>query len=381
MASQPGRIADPSRTQRETAVFAGEGASPSARPTDRHRDAVSPAVRTLARDLDAYEARRALVAAHHHAALETTAARARAAMLDAAAERALLADVAFLRTLGAAYRDPEQARRAFLAAATRDPADAVRQMRERPERFGPLRTVDRPVWFGLATRPDDRAARVAAREAAATGEASLAATRTVHEVTTVVRTRRIEAEHAQSLRTVERFNAALTVLYREPEEARRNFETLAAHRGVAHAGKMMRQHPWLFAPLREPQAPDALHRAAADRAAARGIEAVRATRDLPPAERRVAHDGRHHPALAEERAATLTAIDRATVREATLATHLAALPDRAALRERIATTMARLTPTERAQAQQVIPAPRLAVAVRLERMARAVALGRSEPEW
>jgi hypothetical protein len=332
-------------------------------------------VHTLARNLEAYERRGELAAAHYRATVETRAARARTAVLDGVAERAVVSDVAFLRALRAVYRDPEHARRLFFAAAEREPERAAYLMRERPDRFGQLVTDQRPVLLGLLSRPDDRRARAAAREAAGHGREAIEARRQLHEVTATMRARRLESELAAQLGSIERFTTALGALYRNPTEAQLAFEYLAVRHGVAHTADTMRQYPWLFGALRDSRTPGEMQREAADRVATLGVEAMRASQDLPPAELRLARAVGQAPDVASERTAALIAVDRAATREAQLAADLQRLPDRRTLGRQIAAAMQRLTPNELRELQQMVTAPRLALATKLRETTRELALG------
>src|SRR5258708_26119982 len=68
----------------------------------------------------------------------------------------------------AVYRDPDHALGSFMEASGRDPAGAVGDLRETPERFGELLSAERAVGRGRS-RSDDPAARAAARTAAVAG--------------------------------------------------------------------------------------------------------------------------------------------------------------------------------------------------------------------
>lgn len=120
----------------------------------------------LADDLQTYERLVEVGRQRYDAELESAAAQARLAQLDAAAERARRAHDTLKQSLRAVYRDPDHALGSFLAAAGKDPAAAARQMQETPERFGELLTVDRGMG---RSRTDDSAARATARTAAAAG--------------------------------------------------------------------------------------------------------------------------------------------------------------------------------------------------------------------
>ena len=106
----------------------------------------------------------------YSAEIDTTAARARAGQLAEAARRKETASNAFDQALTAVYKDPIRARRDFLPMAERSGLDeATKALRDRPEQFGSLVTVERPRAFGLGRTPDDAPARSAAPGAAAKG--------------------------------------------------------------------------------------------------------------------------------------------------------------------------------------------------------------------
>jgi hypothetical protein len=70
------------------------------------------------------------------------------------------------RALADTYRDPNAAAITFLRYENEHGADrAARALREHPEQFGTLVTVERRRFFGLWTSSDDRAARASAIEA------------------------------------------------------------------------------------------------------------------------------------------------------------------------------------------------------------------------
>jgi MobA/VirD2-like, nuclease domain len=122
----------------------------------------------LADDLRTYERLVEIGRGRYSAEMELSAAEARLAQLDAAAERAKKALEALRESLRAVYRDPDRALISFLSAGAREPPNAVRDMRERPERFGELLTAAGRERSGRR-RGDDAAAREAARTAAGVG--------------------------------------------------------------------------------------------------------------------------------------------------------------------------------------------------------------------
>ncbi len=122
----------------------------------------------LADDLRTYERLVELGRERYNGDLEIAAAHARLAQLDAAAERARRALDTLKQSLRAVFRDPDQALGSFLGAAGREPAAALRDLRETPERFGELLGAERAAGMGH-NRSDDTAVRTAARSAAAAG--------------------------------------------------------------------------------------------------------------------------------------------------------------------------------------------------------------------
>src|SRR5258708_25758633 len=85
-----------------------------------------------------------------------------------AAERAHGARHTLQQSFRAVYRDPDHALGSFLEASGRDPAGAVGDLRETPERFGELLSAERATGRGRS-RSDDPAAGAAARTAAVAG--------------------------------------------------------------------------------------------------------------------------------------------------------------------------------------------------------------------
>src|SRR5947199_9117089 len=124
----------------------------------------------LADDLRTYERLVELGRERYNGELEIAAAQARLAQLDAAAGRARRALDTFKQSLRAVFRDPDQALASFLGAAGREPAAAVRDLRETPERFGELLGAERAAGISHG-RSDERAARTAARGRAVLGRA------------------------------------------------------------------------------------------------------------------------------------------------------------------------------------------------------------------
>ena len=125
---------------------------------------IDPAIRGLVRDIRAYDE-----ATRHAKALGEAETRSREAAEHAhAIERASrdwrnrADDVT--RALGRVYQTPEDVRARLAELEHARGKDAVtRELHDRPEQFGRLRTVDRPGVLGLVRR-DDAPARAEARQ-------------------------------------------------------------------------------------------------------------------------------------------------------------------------------------------------------------------------
>lgn len=131
-------------------------------------------VERLVRDIRAWERIQTLEASRGKGLQvlgEAEVNRSRLEQLDADARR--LSD-AFNRALAKVYRDPANARAGYdQVARSAGPEQASRQLTERPEHFGELRTVEQRRFF-FRTR-DDSVAREASRGAAVEGRAALEA--------------------------------------------------------------------------------------------------------------------------------------------------------------------------------------------------------------
>jgi hypothetical protein len=325
----------------------------------------------LAQHLGTHERVVELTREHYLAQIDVSAARARVTQLDAAAERARGAMATFEAALGAVYRDPDHAYRTYLAVVERQGVTAATQaMRERPEQFGTLATVERPRAFGLVRGEDDSPARTAAPLAAVRGRDAIEALRGFWKVAADMQARRLE--HA--------FTRALGAVYQEPVAARTAFERLAAERGAEPAATTLRERPEELGAIRPPLRDDPARREElrthAAVAADLGIEAGKARAFATVAGERVREPRPEAPEA--ERAASRKEAERAGTREAAVRAELRTLPERAALERRIANLIDRMSPHEVRQFRRVVTAPRFAVAMELRTTIRDVALGRDE---
>ncbi len=136
------------------------------------REPPSRDVAQLQGALAEYERVAALGHERDRATKELYAAQARRSDLDHAIQAVRAAEKDFDRALARVYRDPPAAREQFRnAVAQAGPERAAEWLTAEPERFGGLRTVDRPRALGLGVRRDEAPARLEARRAAASGRA------------------------------------------------------------------------------------------------------------------------------------------------------------------------------------------------------------------
>jgi len=319
----------------------------------------------VARDLRTYERVVELTREQYHAQIDVSAARTRVSQLDATAERARAAVAAFDRALADVYRDPEHAHLAYLDMTdTKGVGAATQAMRERPEQFGALKTVERSRAFGLVRGEDDGQARAAAPVAAAKGRDAIEALREFGKVAAEVQARRLEDAFGRELRTI----------YQDPAAARTSFKRLASERGVEAAASALRERPQEFGEIR-PAIRDDRPRIEAHsaRAAELGAEAARAREFAKSA------DAKAQRTLAKsEPAASRSDTEQAAAREAAVRHELGSLPGRSELERRIANLIDRMSPREVRQLRRAISAPRLALAMEIRTTIRDIALGRDD---
>ena len=151
---------------------------PSLSPRETHAQEPGGRVGRLVQMVKSYERVIELARARDAAQLVVSAGRVRSADLAAAAERARNAEATFRQVLAAVYRNPQLARSAFGKHVDQQGLIAAAKiLRERPERFGQLLTVERSRAFGLVRIADDAQARHLARAAAVKGREAVEAAR------------------------------------------------------------------------------------------------------------------------------------------------------------------------------------------------------------
>ena len=140
-------------------------------------------VADLAQAIRAYEARLELERRRYDVEIEVSASRARSTDLHTAEARMRAAETSFTRSLGNVYREPLAAKQVFEGLVlNRGQAEAIRTIREEPERLGQLLTSRRTRVLGLGNASDATQARTAARFTAMRALEALEARRAWHSV-------------------------------------------------------------------------------------------------------------------------------------------------------------------------------------------------------
>jgi len=316
-------------------------------------------VEEIVAGLKAHERISELNREHFSAEVEASAARARLSQLEEAVDRSQRTREGFERSLTAVYREPDKAQIQFAAmAAEKGVAEAVRVMRERPDQFGALVTVEKSRAFGLAHAADDSQARKAAVTAAISGRDSFEASSALHET----------ARTAQSRRTESSVERDLAAIYVEPARASTGFERMASEHGRQDALKRVREQPEVIGELR----------ASVRDESSRFVEQVeRAVRALdaklsPEADRRLVM----HVDPKQELAASQSYAQHSSEREIDIRRELSRLPGLAELEGKVKELLERLTPRETRQLRAMLTAPRIAIATRLTSTAREIVFGR-----
>lgn len=325
----------------------------------------SPAVDAVARDLKAYDHALDMAGKRHHADADLSATRARADLLEAAIGRARITGAEFRRMLGEIYQDGPAAQRAFREVVDRRGLQAAIDLVHRdPEQLGALRAVERPQFFGLVSRSDDRSARAALPRLGAAARDALEAEQAMLSVVIDVRARRLEEALGRELRQ----------LYRDPEAAAAAFASLAHERGPTAAATALRDTPQSIGPLRPqlehgPQGRDLTANAAANIA----IELLSAR----AATKAGTKDLSSPPTIDPTAESAATTSDLARARDWKGSTERAAR-DILQLEHGIRRAVALLEPRELKMLRLSVSRPHYVLAMKLRNAVRDMALGRDE---
>lgn len=328
---------------------------------DRHHRASPVAV--LAQEVRAYERVVDRIRQQYQAHVEASGAHARIMQLELVAQRAAAAQAKLERYLRTVYREPEHAFRAYQTAAQEHGIAAATQlMRERPERFGALRTTARRSAL-LLQRENDGPARAALPAAATAAREAVEASRALGTIVAELALRRAEDAFARELE----------ILYLDPAAARNAFDRLAQGEGTTRTAAIIRERPAALGAVRPTVSGDVARleeqvgRAAVQAIALLEARAAVTRAPTPPA-----------GTLEQETALALTDANRASARENALGSELQALPERRALEHRLRFAVNRLTPDELQRLERSLTAPQVAIVRQLRNVARDVALGREE---
>jgi hypothetical protein len=330
----------------------------------RHVALRAPDVRDVARALETYERVVALAREQQTAEDEVNTARATATRLHQTAARAGATRDRRHEDLAQVYRDPHTAHRAYLAAVDHEGVSAATErMRERPEDFGVLRTVAQRRALGLMHTADEGPPRAAARAAATAAREALDAAAAW----------RIAAV-AEAERAGQTFARGLEVVYQDAAAARTAFERLAAEHGVEHAAATLGTEPAALGAVRTSlRREPSQSQARLTQAVALGVESAQA-RARANAASATPGDGPLDPRLE----LTRLGVDRALARDGALRAELRALPSRTDLERRLGLVLDRLAPKSFALLRHRVTRPQFAIALRLRRALRDLALGREE---
>jgi hypothetical protein len=210
---------------------------------------------------------------------------------------------------------------------------------------------------------DEGPARAAARAAATAAE----------EAFDAVRAWRIAAV-AEAERAGQVFARELEPVYQDAVAARMAFERLAAERGVEHAAATLSNEPATFGVVRTSLSQESTQsQAQLAQAVACGFESAQAQTRAKAASA-TPGEGPLDPGPALTRGE----LDRAMARDGALRAELRALPSRTELERRLSLALDRLSPRALAVLKYRVPAPQFAIALRLRRTFRDLALGREE---
>jgi hypothetical protein len=371
----PGRLAP--RQDRETTDIARQArgdafpVSPAAVRASRRQvktDVPPPGlsrVDEVAHDLQTHERVVLLTRERYLAQVDASAAHARATQLEASGKRVSIAVAAFDRALADVYRDPEPAHRAYVEAVVqRGVTSATQMLREHPDQFGELKSIERTGTFGLIRSQDTSAARAAAPLAALKGREMVEALRDFEHVAAEVSTRRLNDAFMRPLRAI----------FQEPLVARTSFAQLADQHGVEQATNALRLTPETFGEIRmEVRQSADLLKAHGNTAAELALESFHAQAGTA-----TGLAMKWGARLQAETEATRLDAEQAVTRERTVRRRLRGLPPRADLEHKIARLLDELRPREVRQLRKTVSVPQLALATKLNAAIRDAVLGRDD---
>ena len=302
---------------------------------------------------------------------ELDAVQARVTRLELAHARARASGEPFDTALTRVYQDPQRARYAFSELArTAGETEAVRALRDHPERFGPL-TMTRRRVLGLRVVESDHEARKHSAGAARAGQEAMASEREMWTAAAEARARRLD----------EAFTDALRRVFRDDKAAAATFVTLAARDGIDAATERLRSAPGELGSLRQARSGEPnVWQASLDQAVKAGVEAIRARTELEKSNGTHLSNPQTRPEqlIAVELQATREHVAGLMTRERSSREQLGSLPRRAELEHRIIQAADRLLPRELRKLKTMVTAPRLALLATIRSTVRDALLARDE---
>lgn len=257
------------------------------------------------------------------------------------------------RALTLVYRNPEAARELMRAVQTSDdPAQVALVLRQTPEQFGALRTVETSCAFGLVTGQDDGKARTSAHIVA-------------REWTGLVNAEKEASKLAvEYVRSAElHFDKLLAQVYRDPAAARRAIDLARSNAGAEETTRTLAQSPDRLGALRAPGTPPEVARLDWQ-SLATGVQTLFEARYITSSELAKAHVDKVIANVSDHKREVRHAIESA--------------PSAELLERAIGRAVDRLEPSELTQLRRVLTAPQAAIVFKAHQTMRDIVLGRDE---
>lgn len=257
------------------------------------------------------------------------------------------------RALTLVYRDPEAAREQMRGGqASGDPAKLAMVLRQTPEQFGALRTVETSRAFGLVSAQDDGKARTSAHIVAREWTGLVSAEKEASK---------LAVEYVRSAE--QQFDKLLAQVYRDPVAARRAIDLAHANAGKEETLRTLAQTPERLGALRTPGTPAEVARLDWQ-SLATSARTVFEVRHITSSELAKAHVEQAIANVGEQKRDVRHAIESA--------------PSTELLERAIGRAVDRLEPAELTQLRRVLTAPQAAIVFKAHQTMRDIVLGRDE---
>lgn len=257
------------------------------------------------------------------------------------------------RALTLVYRDPEAAREQIRGARmSGDPAQVAMALRQTPEQFGALRTVETSRAFGLVTGQDDGKARTAAHFVAREWTGLISAEKEASK---------LAAEYVRSAE--QHFDKLLAQVYRDPAAARRAIDLAHTNAGAEETTRTLSQSPDRLGALRTPGTPP---------------EVARLDWQSLATSARTVFDARHITSSELAKAHVDQTIANLRERKRDVRHAIESAPSAELLERAIGRAVDRLEPAELTHLRRVLTAPQAAIVFKAHQTMRDIVLGREE---